>query len=63
MTVEVISYTRDQLVERRRAILATISGGDEAELRRRAEDHSITPEERDTLNELEEVDFLLGDDG
>jgi hypothetical protein len=61
MTVELIDVTRHELQRRRAAILARI-GTPLDELRRRAADHVATPEEREVLIELEEVDFLLGDD-
>lgn len=61
MIPKVVRYTREQLEERRRAIIAEIPGGLEA-LRRRAASHFLTPEERDVLVDLEGVDFLLGDD-
>jgi hypothetical protein len=61
MTAELITMSREDLQRRREAILARIP--DVAALRRRATDHAITPDERDVLIELEEVDFLLGDDG
>jgi hypothetical protein len=62
MTAEVVHFTRDELEERRRSIIARIADGDLEALRQRAADHVLTPEERDLLLELREVDFLLGDD-
>ncbi|MEO7196650.1 MAG: hypothetical protein ABIZ05_17830 [Pseudonocardiaceae bacterium] len=61
MTAELFEVTREQLAERRRLALARLDIP-EHELRQRAVDHVLTPEERDTLTELEEIDFLLGDD-
>lgn len=61
MTAELVHLTRDQLLERRRLILGRIDV-DELTLRERAQDHALTPEERDALLELEAVTFLLGDD-
>jgi hypothetical protein len=60
MTVELVSLTRDELEKRRAELLAGVA--DPADLRRRAAAHAITPDERDVLIELEEVEFLLGDD-
>lgn len=61
MTAELYEVTREQLTEQRRAALARL-GVPEHDLRQRAAEHVLTPEERDTLTELEEIDFLLGDD-
>ncbi|WP_219415487.1 hypothetical protein [Pseudonocardia nigra] len=61
MTAEVVTMSREDLQQRRRELLARIP--DERVLRQRAREHAITPDERDVLIELEEVDFLLGDDG
>ncbi|MGH3874118.1 MAG: hypothetical protein ACRDSR_21895 [Pseudonocardiaceae bacterium] len=61
MTAELYEVTREQLTERRRVALARLDIP-EHELRQRAVDHVLTPEERDALTELEEIDFLLGDD-
>ena len=61
MTAELYEVTRGQLEQRRRGVLARL-GISERELRQRAVEHVLTPEERDTLAELEEIDFLLGDD-
>jgi hypothetical protein len=61
MTAELITVSREELQQRRMAILARVPDVDA--LRQRAVDHAITPDERDVLIELEEVDFLLGDDG
>jgi len=61
MTAELIHLTRDQLLERRRAVLARIDI-DVPTLLRRAKDHALTPEERDALLEVEAVRFLLGED-
>lgn len=59
MTAELYEVTREQLTERRRAALARLDISERA-LRQRAVEHVLTPEERDVLNELEEIDFLLG---
>jgi hypothetical protein len=48
-------------VDRRRTALARLDIP-ERELHQRAIEHVLTPEERDALAELDEVDFLLGDD-
>ncbi len=61
MTAELFEVTRAQLDERRRVALARLDIS-EPELLQRAVEHVLTPEERDTLTELEEIDFLLGDD-
>lgn len=61
MTAELYEVTRAQLEERRRAALTRLDIS-ERELRQRAVEHVLTPEERDALSELEEIDFLLGDD-
>lgn len=61
MTAEVVQVTREQLEDRHRQIVRRI-GGDLTDLRQHAEDHVLTPDERDLLIELEEVEFLLGDD-
>ena len=61
MTAELVHLTRDQLLDRRRALLARIDI-DESTLLRRAKDHALTPEERDALLEVEAVRFLLGED-
>jgi hypothetical protein len=57
MTVEVIHYTSDQLNAKRAELLQRI--GDRAELLEHAEMHMMTPDERDLLHDLEEVEFLL----
>jgi hypothetical protein len=61
MTAELYEVTREQLTERRCVALARLDIP-EHELRQRAADHVLSPEERDALTELEEIDFLLGDD-
>ena len=61
MTAELVHLTRDQLLERRRGVLARIDI-DETTLLQRAKEHALTPEERDALLELEAVRFLLGED-
>lgn len=62
MNARLVRHTRDDLERRRREIVARMEP-DEATVRARAVDGSLTPEERDLLVELEGVDFLLGDDG
>lgn len=61
MTAELYEVTREELTERRRVAVKRLDIP-EQELHQRAADHVLTPEERDTLAELEEIDFLLGDD-
>ncbi len=61
MTAELYEVTRKQLADRRSAALARLDIPED-ELRQRAVEHVLTPEERDALIELEEIDFLLGDD-
>ena len=61
MTAELVQVTRDELRARRRQILNQMA--DVEDIRRRARADLVTPDERDLLLELEEVDFLLGDDG
>lgn len=61
MTAELHEVTRPQLQERRRTVLTRVDIS-ERELRQRAADHVLTPEERDVVIELEEIDFLLGGD-
>lgn len=61
MTVELIDVTRAELQSRRDAILSRLDTPLEV-LQQRAADHVATPDEREVLIELEEVDFLLGDD-
>jgi hypothetical protein len=56
-----MQVTREQLEKRRRAALARLDIS-ERDLRQRAVEHVLTPEERDVLTELEEIDFLLGED-
>lgn len=61
MTAELYEVTRKQLEESRRAALARLDIS-ERDLCQRAIEHVLTPEERDVLTELEEIDFLLGED-
>jgi hypothetical protein len=61
MTAELHEVTREQLVEGRRAALARLDIP-EHDLHQRAVEHVLTPEEREVLTELEEIDFLLGED-
>jgi hypothetical protein len=61
MTAELVQVSRDELRARRREILDRMTDVDD--IRRRARADLVTPDERDLLLELEEVDFLLGDDG
>ena len=49
-------------LRKRRADIVRRLGGDLDELRARSDKHAVTPDERDLLLELEEVDFLLGAD-
>lgn len=62
MTGEIHDLTCAELLERRRDILARLHGGDLDELREPADSHAVTPDERDLLLALEEVDLLPGDD-
>lgn len=50
--------TRDQIAERRGELLQQVRMTEE-ELRRRAEEYSLTPEEDAVLSEIESLDFLL----
>lgn len=61
MTVELVNVTREALLAHRDDLLRQIPDLDD--LRRRADEHAVTPDERDLMIELEEVEFLLGDDG
>jgi hypothetical protein len=61
MTAELVQVSRDELRARRREILDQMTDVDDIRWRARAD--MVTPDERDLLLELEEVDFLLGDDG
>jgi len=61
MTPHFIEVNRQDLDRRRREVIERI-GLPEHELRRRAHDHVATPDERDAWSEIEEIDFLLGDD-
>lgn len=61
MTAELYEVTREQLMRQRSEALTRL-GIPERDLHQRAAEHVLTPEERDTLTELEEIDFLLGDD-
>ena len=60
MTVDLVTMTKDELKGRRAEVLAGIEDLDS--LRDRAERDAISPDERDQLAELSEVEFLLGDD-
>jgi hypothetical protein len=60
MNARLVRHKRSDLVERRREIVERMDP-DEATVRARGDDGSLTPEERDLLVELEGIDFLLGD--
>lgn len=60
MTAETVHVSREQLERRRQEIISLVPG-DIAELRERAEEHVLTPDERDLLLELEGIEFLLHD--
>ena len=60
MTVELVNMTRDELERRRAEVLDRIA--DVAALRDRAGRDALSPDERDQLVELSEVEFLLGED-
>ncbi|MGH3797741.1 MAG: hypothetical protein ACRDSP_22955 [Pseudonocardiaceae bacterium] len=62
MTAELYEVTRQQLEERRSAVLERLDISED-ELRQRAAGYVLTPEEREALIELEEIDFLLGGEG
>jgi hypothetical protein len=57
--VEVMHSTE---LRARRAELLVQSGTSEDELRRRSEVYSLTPELAAVLDEIEEIDYLLGRD-
>jgi hypothetical protein len=56
----VIVETRDKLVERREQILRAL-GTSLDEFRKRAAVETLTGDELDMLDELDEIAFLLGD--
>ncbi|MBN9739181.1 MULTISPECIES: hypothetical protein [unclassified Pseudonocardia] len=60
MNARLVRHERSDLVERRREIVERMEP-DEATVRSRGDNGSLTPEERDLLVELEGIDFLLGD--
>jgi hypothetical protein len=60
MTVDLVTMTKDQLKRRQAEVLAGIDDVDD--LKERAERDALSPDERDQLAELSEVEFLLGDD-
>ncbi|MCP2255750.1 hypothetical protein LY13_004532 [Prauserella aidingensis] len=60
MTVDVINVTRDELVADRATLLAQL-GLTHDELRRRVIREAATVEERDALDRLDEIAFLLGE--
>ncbi len=60
MNARLVKHTREELEARRREIVDRMEP-DEATVRARGDDGSLTPEERDLLVELEGIDFLLGD--
>lgn len=55
----VIIESTDELVRRRGGLLVAL-GLSEGELRRRAVSRSLTSQEADALEELDEIGFLLG---
>jgi hypothetical protein len=61
ITAELYEVPREQLVDRQRTALVRLDIPERG-LRQRAIEHVPTPEERDALAELEEIDFLVGDD-
>lgn len=61
MTVKVIEVTKAELRRDRDALLATLRL-DEQELRRRVDNEIATVGEREALERLEEIAFLLGED-
>lgn len=61
MTVDLVTMTHAELERRRDALLRQIA--DPASLRDRADRDAISADERDLLTALDEVEFLLGDDG
>jgi hypothetical protein len=61
MTVTVIEVTKVELRQDRAALLSDLSM-DEQELRRRVDNEIATASERDGLERLEEIAFLLGED-
>lgn len=54
------TVTRDALERRRAGIVASVGMSPE-ELRSLEETHTLTPEQRDALSALDEIEFLLGD--
>lgn len=54
-----LEVSREALAERREMILERL-GVTRDELERRARTHSISPEDWDALDELEGIEFLLG---
>jgi hypothetical protein len=60
MTIAVVDLTRDDLIRRRRELLASLRMSQE-ELRNRAEREIATADERAALAGLEEIAFLLGE--
>jgi len=61
MAAPLIEFVTRKDLEERRAVLLERSGLDLGELRSRAETYSVTPEQRDILDALEDVDYLLGE--
>ncbi|GAA1070350.1 MULTISPECIES: hypothetical protein [Pseudonocardia] len=59
MNAKLVWHERTDL-EHRRAELVRRMDPDERTVRYRAEQGTVTPEERDLLLELEGIDFLLG---
>jgi hypothetical protein len=61
VTPKVLTPTATELKRRRRAVLSDLRR-DEAELRVRAARHELSPKEYYALEELDEIDYLLGTD-
>ncbi|HSV66861.1 MAG TPA: hypothetical protein VLJ59_13245 [Mycobacteriales bacterium] len=60
--VHVREVTREELLRRREAILARL-GVEYDELARRAESYSLAGDEWSAWDRLQEIEFLLGDEG
>ena len=61
MTPKVLTTTTTELKRRRRALLNELRL-DEAELRARRARHELSPTEYYAVEELDEIDYLLGAD-
>jgi hypothetical protein len=59
MAAKLIEFTRDQLISRRHEIVSQL--GDVRPVGEGAAQNVMTPDERELMIELGEVDFLLGD--